>query len=108
MKSANWISATGIRPLSAAPIATPTMDEPAPPPRGGGRFGEQVPLEVGGVGMGRRLGGPDRLVHLGRAALLQPLVALVVEQPLVEQVVAEPLDRVAAEQRLQLLLGPVA
>src|SRR5438309_8732720 len=29
MKSANWISATGISPFSAAPIATPTMHDSA-------------------------------------------------------------------------------
>src|SRR5438105_4047226 len=29
MKSANWISATGISPLSAAPMATPTMHDSA-------------------------------------------------------------------------------
>src|SRR3982074_1272285 len=29
MKSANWISATGMRPLSAAPMATPTMADSA-------------------------------------------------------------------------------
>ena len=29
MKSANWISAIGISPLSAAPMATPTMPDSA-------------------------------------------------------------------------------
>src|SRR6266545_2614125 len=172
MKSANWISATGMSPLSAAPIATPTIEDSArgvsstracpylacrpsvarntPPflptsspsthtrssrsissasasrtpsisvltamsilptsalPLGGGGGREDVEPQVRGVGLGRRLRGPDRLVDLFRALLLDGLVVGVGEQVLVHQVVPEPLDGVAPEQRLQLLLRPVA
>src|SRR5215469_16653390 len=160
MKSANWISATGIRPFRAAPMATPTMPDSArgvsstlaspnracrpsvarntPPflPTSSpstqtrpsrsissvsasrtpsirvliaisGRLREQVPLQVGGVRRLRRLRLPDGLLHLGRALLLEPLVVVVGEQVLVHQVVPEPLDRVAAQEGLQLLLRPV-
>src|SRR5215472_6165297 len=161
MKSANWISATGISPFSAAPIATPTIDDSAsgvsstraspnlacrpsvarntPPFRPtsspsthtrssrsissasasrtpsirvltaiSARLREHMPLEVGRVRLRRRLRRPDGLLHLGRALLLQPLVVLVREQTLVQEGVAEPLDGVTAQERLQLLAGPVA
>src|SRR5207253_1790877 len=91
MKSANWISATGMVPFMAAPMATPTMLDSASGGRGG-----------------RRLGVGDRLVAVGRALLLDPVVVLLGRHTLVEQVAAEALDGVAAEQRLELGLGPVA
>src|ERR1700730_15758137 len=161
MKSANWISATGIRPFSAAPMATPTMQDSAkgvsrtrsspncpcrpsvarktPPflptssPSTQTRSSrsisswsaslrpsisvliatsssllEHVLEQVLGKGWCRRFGDLDRLVHLGRAVLLDLLVRRLGEHRLLHEVGAEALDGVAPEKRLQLLLRAVA
>ena len=68
---------------------------------------ENVPAEVGRVGLGGRLGRLHRLLDLLRALLLQPLVGLLGQHGLIDQVVPESLQRVSPKHCLQLLLWPV-
>src|SRR5262245_20034925 len=74
---------------------------------GGDLLRENVPAQVGRVGLGGRLGRLHRFVHLLRTFLLQQLVGLIGQHALIQKVVPEPLERVSPKHRLQLLLRPV-
>src|SRR5439155_11575913 len=161
MKSANWISATGISPFNAAPMATPTMHDSArgvsstraspnlpcrpsvarntPPflptssPSTQTRSSRSISSSSASrmpsirvltatsrprpehvleqVIRPRRRGGfsgLDRLINLRGTVLLELLVVGLGDDRLLEEVGAEALDRVAAQERLELFLRAVA